>query len=150
MSEALNKNHYFLSSVLLPVFNGYFFVWKRHTVSGIMSLPCLKSFDIFPINYAITKDTQIEEINAVYTARAARAPDLIPLLYPNCALQLLVHSISYLLSVEYIPLLVKWPDISSIICKPKIPTEKHFLINLLSHYFYLVLLFARLHGLLLC
>lgn len=108
MSEALNKESLFSVISFVSCFQWIFFLCERDTtVSGIMSLPCLKSFDIFPINYAIIKDIQIEEMNAVYTARAAGAPDLIPLLFLNFAHQLLVHSISYLLSVEYIPLLLK-------------------------------------------
>lgn len=64
-----------------------------------MSLLCLKSFHTLSVNYGIIKDTQIEEINAVYAARAALVPNLIPLLHPNLVLQLLVHSISYLSSL---------------------------------------------------
>lgn len=115
-----------------------------------MPLPCLKSFETFPINYGIAKDTWIEEINAAYAARAALAHDLIPFLHSNLALPCLVFSLSCLLSLWYIPFLLKWAGLSSVICKPKILTEKHFLINLYSLItFYLVLLFAHLHGLLL-
>lgn len=89
------KNHF--PSTLLAVFHGCS-LWERGTsISGIVSFFCLKSFNKFPSNYRLTKDTQVKEINAVCSARAAFAPDLISLLHSNLVLQFLVCSISYLL-----------------------------------------------------